>query len=103
MKKSLCKSYYSEDRTTDDDPIRTIVNYGRDVIRNYTEGVNHYSLIDLITSENLISSSIINSIQLAATNRSTNKSLIWNQNYGTFLPFKGPVVTIPVEMFLFSP
>jgi hypothetical protein len=32
MKKSLCKSYYSENRTTDDDPIRTIVNYGRDVI-----------------------------------------------------------------------
>jgi hypothetical protein len=65
MKKSFCKSYYSENRTTDDDPIRTIVNYGRYVIRNHTEGVNHYSLIDLRTSENLTSSSIINSIQLA--------------------------------------
>ena len=65
MKKRFCKSYYSEDRTTDDDPIRTIVNHGRDVIRNHTESVNHYSLIDLITSGNLTSSSIINSIQLA--------------------------------------
>lgn len=51
------------------------VNYGRDVIRNHTEGVNHYNLIDLIKSENLTSSSIINSIQLVATNRSTNKKL----------------------------
>jgi len=56
-------------------PIRTIVNCGRDVIRNHTESVNHCNLIDLITSENLTSSSIINSIQLAATNRSTNKKL----------------------------
>jgi hypothetical protein len=44
MKKSFCKSYYLENRTTDDDPIRTIVNYGRDVIRNHTKLVSLLSL-----------------------------------------------------------
>jgi hypothetical protein len=53
-KNNPTQSYYSENRTTDDDPIRTIVNYGRDVIRNHTECVNHYSLIDLITSLSIL-------------------------------------------------